>query len=1347
AEWRATWPDGDKGNLIFWTADSTTSVMIDGDEYLSVYPTFDWRHIPGVTAPFALANHYGFDNGQNDTWGVSNGTYGAIAYTYNKHDGTNRRTRGKLGTFFFEDEYVALGAGINSNHTAAIHTTVNQTKSGGDVTVNGTAVAEGTTDATFNADYVYNNKIGYVFPETTAVHVVNENQFGKYPQVRGTGYAQDGSMPVLEDDGTVAFQLWIDHGVAPSNASYAYIVVPNASEAQVADYSQNNHDIVIIANTDKVQAVRHEGLKQTQILFYEAGSLEYAPGKIVSVDGPCGLIIDESTAQTFITESVSNLSPNTTVNVTLTANGTPTTTEFISMENPYAGKSMTLTLGGSTQIMSDTAAAGHDAFLAFDRDLDTYWESGTDKAWISYDMQEKQYVGNLLIRWGEHYATAYEVQYSDDGFNWTTVYAKENATGGIETVPFNSIGRYWRLKTNAANADNVQVREISFKTSSNIALNREVETSFDSSDTFEGRFAVDGNVSTRWAGQRSRDNNWITVDLGMNARLDGVKVVWENAYASEYSVEVSDDGITFNKVADVTCRGGSVQTALPAGTAGRYLRITGVKAALFQYGMSIWELEIYGQIQLDSQNAAWNKPVTDSQGIDASQVTGDGEEGWSSDRAADSLTIDLGEAHQIDSAEVIWGDRYATDYVWQLSSDGEKWTDAVSVTDGKGETESSAVSANARYVRLSMNQSSATGYDVEKLRVLGTPLADLSPDKTALKKLLDTRVQEEMYTPASVQTYREAYTLASGIYTFDQATKSQVDEAKAALKAAIDGLQLRNFGETLATIPQLSASTNGMQTLQVNWTALSNMVDLSDEDMDQIYFFAIVDITREPDREETGMFGNGRVLLRSPNAPNENNAFVNVNKLDVHLGRNIFYFPVTMMTEQTNQMDWSQVQTFRMYIDSVNRFEGPMTLKISEGKLIRTHENPKVKVACVGDSITAGVGATGASTNYVGRLQKLLGSSYIVNNFGNSGKTLLKNAAGGNDYVLTNTYTESLAFEPDVVTIMLGTNDSKDENWNTLSGNYEQELRDLINVYRDLPSHPIVILATSPTAYNRNWNINDTVITGQIAPIQRRVSQEMGCPLIETNANTKGMADKFADGIHPNDAGYEILAGLFADGITDAATRLYEFNVGESAGEIDHENNTVLITLPTDADLTAVTPTMKLMQSAAADPAGTLDLSAPATITVTAPNGIDTRVYTVTAVKEGGAVDKAALQAALDDAANDLSGYAAVTAQAYTEAVHAAQSVLDDPQATQADVDAALQALQSAADGLVALGDVDGKDGVSAADALMALQAATGKIVLDEAGQLAADVDGKPGVTAADALIILQFATGKITVF
>ena len=1359
SEWRATWPDDaqETGNLIFWTADATASVMVDGDEYYTVYGVYDWRHIPGVTSPFALATHYGFDNDSNDSWGVSDGRYGATAYTFNKHDGTNKRTQGKVGYFFFDDEYVALGAGISANHENNIHTTMNQTKAA-DVSVNGEVVANDTDDKVYQADYVYNNKIGYVFPQQTEVHVSHLDQSEKqYPSVWGTGYRQFGEqlnpdeVPEFTED---VFSLWIDHGIQPQDSSYAYIVVPNATETEVAAYSESN-PITIVANTDKVQAVRHEELKQTQINFYEAGTLEYADGKTVSADSPCSLIIDESGNTPVISEAVSNTRGNTLVNVSLTVGEEYTVTRFCSLDEPYAGRSITQAAGGSSLMQSSVTTPEHNAANAFDKNLGTYWESGEQPSWISYDMRESLYVGNMTIHWGDEYATKYELQYSEDGVDWKTAYTQENGQGGAETVPFNTIGRYWRLWCTESSGDVYQIRDIRYKTSGNVALNKPVQASFTYNNTMPPSFVVDGDPATRWAGERSQDKNWIYVDLGMNTRLDGVRINWEAAYAAQYTIDISEDAQSWRTVKAVDSKGGIEQTALPAGTTGRYLRIQCVKAALFQYGMSIWELEVYGSLQMDSDNVALNKPAIDDAGASAIAVTdGDAATIWTSDSERNTLTIDLGENHQLDCVEVEWDEDYATGYRWQLSFDGKTFSDAAVVEQGAGGTEFAALDLNARYVRLVLEESAVHGYAVAEVRVYGAAISQLNPDKSALKQAIDTRVRSDVYTQESYAVYQNALAVANNVYTSTLATKNMVEDATQNLLDAIDKLTFRYFGEVLATIPdQTATKTKATDILNLNWTNLSQQVDLSKEDLSKIYFFAMVNITRDPNEEASGLLGNGQIRLRSADADGkERSVYCNTKTLDLHLGENILYFPLANMitVNADNGMDWSTLNRFRMYIDSVNKFDGSMTMTLSDVQIIRTSEPTKVKVACVGDSITAGSGASSASNNYVSQLQNRLGSQYIVQNFGNSGKTLLKEDANG--YTKTDTYKNSVAFAPDVVTIMLGTNDSKDAVWNAYGDKYEQELRELVQAYRDLPSHPLVILATSPTAYNRNWTINNEVITNEIVPAQRRVATEMNCPLIDANTATQNMADKFADGIHPNDAGYVVLADLFAKDITAASTGVYGFTLAGQTGVVDSEKGTIAVTLPADADLTALEPQFQLMAGATVSPAGTADFTKPVTYTVTSPDLKTTKIYTVTVTKEASVVNKNALKAALDAEVIDLSGYTEETAAAYTAALNEAKAMYANEAATQEQVDKATQDLLAAQQALVkkpvyTLGDVNGDGKVEAADALLALQAATSKITLSETQCLAANVDKQGQVTAADALLILQFATQKITHF
>ncbi|MBW7893205.1 MAG: G-D-S-L family lipolytic protein, partial [Chitinophagaceae bacterium] len=82
----------------------------------------------------------------------------------------------------------------------------------------------------------------------------------------------------------------------------------------------------------------------------------------------------------------------------------------------------------------------------------------------------------------------------------------------------------------------------------------------------------------------------------------------------------------------------------------------------------------------------------------------------------------------------------------------------------------------------------------------------------------------------------------------------------------------------------------------------------------------------------------------------------------------------------------------------------------------------KIRIACVGNSITQGVRLSHPTEeSYPAQLQQLLGNGYEVLNFGVSGKTVIP----ANGYSATDAYQKALHSRPDVVTIKLGTNDSR----------------------------------------------------------------------------------------------------------------------------------------------------------------------------------------------------------------------------------------------------------------------------------------------------------------------------------
>lgn len=195
------------------------------------------------------------------------------------------------------------------------------------------------------------------------------------------------------------------------------------------------------------------------------------------------------------------------------------------------------------------------------------------------------------------------------------------------------------------------------------------------------------------------------------------------------------------------------------------------------------------------------------------------------------------------------------------------------------------------------------------------------------------------------------------------------------------------------------------------------------------------------------------------------------------------------------------------------------------------------KVACVGDSLTAGYLSSNAQTkSYPARLQTLLGSNCIVRNFGLSSYTLLK----GTDRSYWNCaqYRDSLAFQPDVVIIMLGTNDSKAKYWDADQGNgkahFEQDAIELVNSYKQLSSAPEVIFATSPTVFSVSENdIRVRILDQEIIPMQKRLAEENGWKTIDMHELTADKGSLYnADGVHFTDTGYYYEAECMYQAIT-----------------------------------------------------------------------------------------------------------------------------------------------------------------------------------------------------------------------
>ena len=186
-------------------------------------------------------------------------------------------------------------------------------------------------------------------------------------------------------------------------------------------------------------------------------------------------------------------------------------------------------------------------------------------------------------------------------------------------------------------------------------------------------------------------------------------------------------------------------------------------------------------------------------------------------------------------------------------------------------------------------------------------------------------------------------------------------------------------------------------------------------------------------------------------------------------------------------------------------------------------ERKIVKIACVGNSITYGSGIKNQFQNsYPGLLSQLLGEGYDVRNFGISGRVLLNK--GDRPYMHEQKFRDLLAFQPDIVTIKLGTNDSKPWNW-CYGKDFKKDLTEMLDMLQDLPSKPKIYLCLPVPAVNSNFGINDSVITNGIIPVIRSVAKKRHLPVIDLYAVLKPHPDYYVDGIHPSEPGVALIAG------------------------------------------------------------------------------------------------------------------------------------------------------------------------------------------------------------------------------
>ena len=168
-----------------------------------------------------------------------------------------------------------------------------------------------------------------------------------------------------------------------------------------------------------------------------------------------------------------------------------------------------------------------------------------------------------------------------------------------------------------------------------------------------------------------------------------------------------------------------------------------------------------------------------------------------------------------------------------------------------------------------------------------------------------------------------------------------------------------------------------------------------------------------------------------------------------------------------------------------------------------------IRVACVGDSLTY-------SSEYCYDLMVVLGDGYDVRNFGVGSTTI--NLISETPYMDTTAFQDALDFEPDIVVIMLGTNDAHPSLF-LYNATFVGDYLTLIHVFQELSSNPKIWLVLPPPIFSNQLGLVGSEYFEQtIIPYIRQVADEADLPVIDVYSLLIDYPEYFPDGVHPEKA-------------------------------------------------------------------------------------------------------------------------------------------------------------------------------------------------------------------------------------
>mgnify|MGYP002768972887 CR=1 FL=1 len=305
----------DYNDLRGWhTADGMFYLYNNDDVQFSnsYWPTVDPYRLPGTTVDtVALQDeNSSFTTVTSpETWvgGAAAENQAVMGMALNKQGTKNNGTvlpmnlRAKKSWFVLEDQTIALGAGISGDTTVSIETVVDNRLLNTSYQYQIISNKGNITDASEESKKEWlllqsdhqNTSIGYYFPTASDVTVQSEKRTGTYADINS-------AFPSNKIYNGEYRKFLINHGQHPQNATYAYVILPEATQERLKNYTQDNA-LKILANTESIQAVQMETAGYLGINFWAATGGSIAN---ITTDKPISLL--KQTQQTQTTYTIAN---------------------------------------------------------------------------------------------------------------------------------------------------------------------------------------------------------------------------------------------------------------------------------------------------------------------------------------------------------------------------------------------------------------------------------------------------------------------------------------------------------------------------------------------------------------------------------------------------------------------------------------------------------------------------------------------------------------------------------------------------------------------------------------------------------------------------------------------------------------------------------------------------------------------------------------------------------------------------------------------------------------------------------------------------------------------------------